>query len=174
MYVLKLNIEKYVHALPISTTVILVHRAGTPYFISVQFVDPIGSSCLLPTSFSGSSWLDSPLISNFRSVAVISEGTVCCGDPFNPNCSWSCLIFARLWRWKRMNNSNRIMRANESTATGVPIAMPRLVELDVGVVVGFGTEASETIEDESDVWLWEIVDEGVTVIIELEAFQRRN
>ena len=70
-----------------------------------------------------------------------------------------------------MNHSNRIMRANESTATGVPIAMPRLVvELDVGVVVGvgvgvgvgFGTESWEMMEDESD--------DGVTVIVELEAF----
>lgn len=71
-----------------------------------------------------------------------------------------------------MNHSTRITRANESTATGVPIAMPRLVELDVGVIVGFETEISETIEDESDIWLRKIVDEGVTVVIELEAFQR--
>lgn len=50
--------------------------------------------------------------------------------------------------------------------------MPSLVELDVGVIVGFGTEVSGVIEDESDIWLREIFDEGVTVIIELEAFQR--
>lgn len=73
-----------------------------------------------------------------------------------------------------MNHSNKITRANESTATGVPIAMPRLVELDVGVVVGFGTEISEMIEDERDIWLRKIIDEGVTVIIELEAFPARN
>lgn len=71
-----------------------------------------------------------------------------------------------------MNHSNRTTRANESTATGVPITMPRLVELDVGEVVGVGTEISEIIEDESDIWLRKTVDEGVTVIIELEAFQR--
>lgn len=73
-----------------------------------------------------------------------------------------------------MNHSNRVTRANESSATGVPIAMPRLVELDVGVVVvvGFGTESWEMMVDESDIWLREIVivDDGVTVIVELEAF----
>lgn len=48
--------------------------------------------------------------------------------------------------------------------------MLRLVELDVGEVVGFGTEVSEMITDESDTWLREIVDESVMVIIELETF----
>lgn len=71
-----------------------------------------------------------------------------------------------------MNHNSRIRRADESTATGVPIATPRLVELDASAVVGFGTEVSEKIEDESDVWLPKVVDEDVTIVIELEAFQR--
>ena len=50
-----------------------------------------------------------------------------------------------------MKHSSRITRANESTATGVPIATPRLVELVAGVDVGFGTEISGTIEDEIDI-----------------------
>lgn len=94
-------IQSTVHALPDFQRLLYSFKElELIVFDSVQFVDPIGSSCLLPTSFSGgSSWLDSPLISNFRSVAVISDGSVCCGDPsFKSNRSWSCLIFARLWR----------------------------------------------------------------------------
>lgn len=71
-----------------------------------------------------------------------------------------------------MNHNRRIRRADESTATGVPIATPRWVELDFGTVVGVGSGISETVDDESDVWLREILDEGVTIVMELEAFQR--
>lgn len=67
-----------------------------------------------------------------------------------------------------MNHNSRIRRADESTATGVPIVTPRLVEFDVGTVVGFGTETSETSDDESVIWLREILDEGVTIVIKLE------
>lgn len=133
----------------------------------------VESSCLLPSQLSGSSWLDSPLISNLGSVALTSYGIFCCGDPFKSNCAWSCLIFVLLWRRKRMNHNSRIRRADESTATGVPIVTPRLVEFDVGTVVGFGTETSETSDDESVIWLREILDEGVTIVIKLEAFQRK-